>query len=121
MFVQLEAQKVVHGRPSNRGAGDGRLSPNSLANKFSASLNYLEGMEESLRQVVGMERTRGIALAQQESVSLAQVLKVSLAQVDFAAVAINTLKKTVHLSGVTATSLPLSFALHLGQTTGAQC
>ncbi|XP_059175915.1 centrosome-associated protein 350-like [Physella acuta] len=72
---KLETQNMAHDRPSNRGAGDGRLSPNSLANKFSASLNYLEGMEESLRQVVGMERTRGIALAQQESVTLAQVLK----------------------------------------------
>ncbi|XP_055897249.1 centrosome-associated protein 350-like isoform X3 [Biomphalaria glabrata] len=60
---------------ASRGPGDGRLSPNSLANKFSASLTYMESMEESLRQVVGMERTRGICLAQQETVSLAQVLK----------------------------------------------
>lgn len=55
----------------------GRLSPNSLANKFSANLNYLESMEESLRQVIGMERVRSVALAQQETVSLAQILKVS--------------------------------------------
>ncbi|GFR60073.1 centrosome-associated protein 350 [Elysia marginata] len=53
----------------------GRLSPNSLANKLSAGLNHLESMEESLRQVVGMERVRAVALAQQETVSLAQVLK----------------------------------------------
>ncbi|GFN76393.1 centrosome-associated protein 350 [Plakobranchus ocellatus] len=53
----------------------GRLSPNSLANKLSAGLHHLESMEESLRQVVGMERVRAVALAQQETVSLAQVLK----------------------------------------------
>ncbi|CAL1535795.1 unnamed protein product [Lymnaea stagnalis] len=75
---RADAQAVAHDRvpvSASRGAGDGRLSPNSLANKFSANLNYLESMEESLRQVVGMERTRGISLAQQETVSLAQVLK----------------------------------------------
>ncbi|BFZ05882.1 hypothetical protein BsWGS_08921 [Bradybaena similaris] len=53
----------------------GRLSPRSLGNKFSASLNYLESMEESLRQVVGMERARAVAIAQQETVSVAQILK----------------------------------------------
>ena len=41
-----------------------------------AELNLLEGMEESVRQLSHVERTRGISLAQQESVSLAQVLKV---------------------------------------------
>ncbi|RUS88459.1 hypothetical protein EGW08_003796, partial [Elysia chlorotica] len=61
--------------PSSQGQGQGRLSPNSLANKLSAGLNHLESMEESLRQVVGMERVRAVALAQQETVSLAQVLK----------------------------------------------
>jgi hypothetical protein len=35
-------------------------------------------MEESLRQVIGMERTHSVAIAQQETVSLAQILKVSL-------------------------------------------
>ncbi|XP_012936215.1 centrosome-associated protein 350 [Aplysia californica] len=53
----------------------GRLSPNSLANKLSANLNYLESMEESLRQLTGVERARAVALAQQETVSVAQVLK----------------------------------------------
>lgn len=82
IYFQLESvanRAESQDRPpafASRGPGDGRLSPNSLANKFSASLTYMESMEESLRQVVGMERTRGICLAQQETVSLAQVLKV---------------------------------------------
>ena len=63
---------------SAQGRGEpegGRLSPNSLINAFSANLNYLESMEESLRQLTGVERARAVALAQQETVSVAQVLK----------------------------------------------
>lgn len=53
-----------------------RLSPNSLERKFYLELNQLESMEESMRQLTGMERTRAVSMAQQESVSLAQMLKV---------------------------------------------
>lgn len=53
-----------------------RLSPNSLERKFFLELNQLESMEESMRQLTGMERTRAVSMAQQESVSLAQMLKV---------------------------------------------
>ena len=43
---------------------------------MTAELNLLESMEESVRQLTNVDRTRGISLAQQESVSLAQILKV---------------------------------------------
>lgn len=43
---------------------------------MAVELNYLEGMDESIQQLTHVEKTRGIALAQQETVSLAQVLKV---------------------------------------------
>ncbi|XP_062614422.1 centrosome-associated protein 350-like [Saccostrea cucullata] len=52
-----------------------RLSPNSLERKFYLELNQLESMEESMRQLTGMERTRAVSMAQQETVSLAQMLK----------------------------------------------
>jgi hypothetical protein len=34
-------------------------------------------MEESMRQLTGVERTRAVSMAQQETVSLAQMLKVN--------------------------------------------
>ena len=43
---------------------------------MTAELNLLDSMEESVRQLTKVDRTRGVALAQQESVSLAQILKV---------------------------------------------
>lgn len=43
-----------------------------------AELNLLDNMDEVLHQVSSMERTRAVALAQQETVALAQVLKVVL-------------------------------------------
>ncbi|XP_035685413.1 centrosome-associated protein 350-like [Branchiostoma floridae] len=42
---------------------------------MAAELNYLESVEESVRQLGDVERTRGVGMAQQESVSLAQILK----------------------------------------------
>ena len=42
-----------------------------------AELHRLENMEESVRQLTDVERTRAVSLAQQETVSLAQILKVS--------------------------------------------
>lgn len=45
--------------------------------RLTAELNRLEYMEESVRQLTDVERTRAVSLAQQETVSLAQILKVS--------------------------------------------
>ncbi|XP_015774007.1 PREDICTED: centrosome-associated protein 350-like [Acropora digitifera] len=59
--------------PSHEG-GD-RLSPGSLDSRLTAELNKLEYMEESVRQLTDVERTRAVSLAQQETVSLAQILK----------------------------------------------
>ncbi len=41
-----------------------------------AELHLMDGMEESLRQLTDVERSRAVSMAQQESVSLAQILKV---------------------------------------------
>ena len=62
--------------PSHQG-GD-RLSPGSLDVRLTAELNRLEYMEESVRQLTDVERTRAVSMAQQETVSLAQILKVSV-------------------------------------------
>ncbi|NXA42589.1 CE350 protein, partial [Eudromia elegans] len=56
-------------------SGSMRFSPAGLQHRFSAELNYLSAIEESVRQLSDVERVRGISLAQQESVSLAQILK----------------------------------------------
>ena len=53
-----------------------RLSPNSLERRFLAELHQLDSMEMSMKQLTGVERTRAISMAQQETVSLAQMLKV---------------------------------------------
>ena len=58
----------------------GRLSPGALERKLAAELNLLEGMEESVRQLTDVERTRAVSLAQQETVTLAQILKVRMPQ-----------------------------------------
>lgn len=64
-------------RPADRGGGD-RLSPDSLQRKFTAEINLLENVEDSVRQLSDIERSRGISLAQQETVSLSQILKVNV-------------------------------------------
>ena len=64
-------------RPVDRSGGD-RLSPDSLQRKFTAEINLLENVEDAVRQVSDIERSRGISLAQQETVSLAQILKVNV-------------------------------------------
>ena len=46
--------------------------------RLTAELNRLEYMEESVRQLTDVERTRAVSMAQQETVSLAQILKVSV-------------------------------------------
>ncbi|XP_052223990.1 centrosome-associated protein 350-like [Dreissena polymorpha] len=52
-----------------------RLSPTSLEQKFYSALNDLETMEMSIKQLTTVDRTRAVAMAQQETVSLAQMLK----------------------------------------------
>ncbi|XP_048832644.1 centrosome-associated protein 350 isoform X4 [Brienomyrus brachyistius] len=49
--------------------------PAALQQRMSAELNYLEAMEESVRQLAAAERLRAVGLAQQEGVSLAHILK----------------------------------------------
>uniref|UniRef100_A0A8C8GDJ4 CAP-Gly domain-containing protein n=1 Tax=Oncorhynchus tshawytscha TaxID=74940 RepID=A0A8C8GDJ4_ONCTS len=55
--------------------GDLHYTPGVLQQRMSAELNYLESIEESVRQLGDVERLRGVSLAQHESVSLAQILK----------------------------------------------
>lgn len=50
--------------------------PAALQQRMSAELNYLEAMEESVRQLGAAERLRAVGLAQQEGMSLAHILKV---------------------------------------------
>lgn len=52
------------------------MSPVDLSYKMTAELARLEAMEESMRQLSAMERTRAVGLSQTETVSLAQILKV---------------------------------------------
>jgi hypothetical protein len=73
------AQSTTRPPPSlyfpDRQGGD-RMSPGSLDQRLMAELNRLEFMEESVRQLTDIERTKSVSFAQQETVSLAQILKV---------------------------------------------
>ncbi|XP_071502262.1 centrosome-associated protein 350-like [Diadema antillarum] len=51
------------------------FSPSTLQLKMAAELNLLETLEESVRQLSEVERSRAVALAQQESSSLAKILQ----------------------------------------------
>ncbi|KAJ7992830.1 hypothetical protein DPEC_G00266090 [Dallia pectoralis] len=62
-------------RTESKPAEDLHYTPGVLHQRMSAELNYLESIEESVRQLGDVERIRGVSLAQQESVSLAQILK----------------------------------------------
>ncbi|XP_038651089.1 centrosome-associated protein 350 isoform X3 [Scyliorhinus canicula] len=67
---------VTAARPPTSSAAASMLSsPLSLQHRMTAELTYLDAIEESVRQLSEIDRTRGIALAQQETVSLAQILK----------------------------------------------
>ncbi|XP_072429498.1 centrosome-associated protein 350 isoform X2 [Chiloscyllium punctatum] len=73
---QLADVSVTAARPSTSSAAASMLSsPLSLQHRMTAELTYLDAIEESVRQLSEIDRTRGIALAQQETVSLAQILK----------------------------------------------
>lgn len=89
--------------PSHQG-GD-RLSPGSLDMRLTAELNKLEYMEESVRQLTDVERTRAVSLAQQETVSLAQILKVVL---HLTATVLSRLKLVSQLVTVSLFCPPLS-------------
>ncbi|NWW51260.1 CE350 protein, partial [Pedionomus torquatus] len=71
--LSLGTGRSVAGAASANGCM--RFSPAGLQHRLSAELNYLNAIEESVRQLSDVERVRGISLAQQESVSLAQILK----------------------------------------------
>ncbi|KAM6397064.1 centrosome-associated protein 350 isoform 2-T2 [Pluvialis apricaria] len=71
--LSLGTSRSVAGAASASGCM--RFSPAGLQQRLSAELNYLNAIEESVRQLSDVERIRGISLAQQESVSLAQILK----------------------------------------------
>ena len=47
-----------------------------LQQRLGGELGFLQSTEESLRQLTDVERTRAVALAQQETVALAQIVKV---------------------------------------------
>ncbi|XP_078141690.1 centrosome-associated protein 350 isoform X1 [Centroberyx gerrardi] len=63
------------GRAETKTTGELLYAPGVLQQRMSAELNYLESIEESVRQLGDVERLRGVSMAQQESVSLAQILK----------------------------------------------
>ncbi|XP_023257690.1 centrosome-associated protein 350 [Seriola lalandi dorsalis] len=63
------------GRVEPRTTGELQYSPAVLQQRMAAELQYLESVEESVRQLGDMERVMGVSMAQQESASLAQMLK----------------------------------------------
>ncbi|XP_073766232.1 centrosome-associated protein 350 isoform X11 [Danio rerio] len=63
------------GRTEHRTTAELKFAPGVLHQRLSAELNYLDAVEESVRQLGDVERVRGVSLAQQETVSLAQILK----------------------------------------------
>lgn len=56
--------------------GELQYSPAALQQRMAAELQYLESIEESMRQLGDVERLLGMSVAQQESASLAQMLQV---------------------------------------------
>lgn len=56
--------------------GDQEYSPVALQQRMAAELQYLETIEESVRQLGDVERLIGVSMARQESLSLAQMLQV---------------------------------------------
>ncbi|XP_062280970.1 centrosome-associated protein 350 [Scomber scombrus] len=63
-------------RAETRTASELQYSPAVLQQRMTAELQYLESIEESVRQLGDVERLMGVSMAQQESASLAQMLKV---------------------------------------------
>ncbi|XP_035510051.1 centrosome-associated protein 350 isoform X1 [Morone saxatilis] len=65
-----------NGRADTKTTGELQYSPAVLQQRMAAELQYLESIEESVRQLGDVERLMGVSMAQQESASLAQMLKV---------------------------------------------
>ncbi|XP_039984089.1 centrosome-associated protein 350 isoform X2 [Xiphias gladius] len=63
------------GRVETWTTGELQYSPAVLQQRMAAELQYLESIEESVRQLSDVERLMGVSMAQQESASLAQMLK----------------------------------------------
>ncbi|MEQ2285866.1 hypothetical protein AMECASPLE_036276 [Ameca splendens] len=62
-------------RAQSRSTGELQYSPAVLQQRMAAELQYLESIEESIKQLGDVERLMGVSMAQQESASLAQMLK----------------------------------------------
>lgn len=56
--------------------GELQYSPAVLQQRMAAELQYLDCIEESVRQLGDVERLMGVSMAQQDSVAMAQMLKV---------------------------------------------
>ncbi|XP_029005030.1 centrosome-associated protein 350 isoform X2 [Betta splendens] len=69
-----------YGRGESRTTGELQYSPAVLHHRMVAELQYLESIEESVRQLDNMEKLIGVSMAQQENMSLAQMLKVKQQQ-----------------------------------------
>ncbi|KAM7409912.1 hypothetical protein PAMA_001412 [Pampus argenteus] len=63
------------GRAEMRTTGELQYSPAVLQQRMTAELQYLESIEESVRQLGDVERLMDVSMAQQESATLAQMLK----------------------------------------------
>ncbi|XP_067369845.1 centrosome-associated protein 350 isoform X3 [Channa argus] len=69
------ATTARNGVAEPRTTGELQYSPAVLQQRMAAELQYLESIEESVRQLDNMEKLIGVSMAQQESASLAQMLK----------------------------------------------
>ena len=56
--------------------GGTQFSPDSLQRKLTAEINLFENVQDSVQQLSDIEKSRAVALAQQETVALAQIIKV---------------------------------------------
>ena len=75
LVVDLSSATTGPPPPLPPPSSDGRLSPRSLELKLHSELNFLETVEDSMRQISQVESARAVSLAQQETVALAQLLK----------------------------------------------
>ncbi|XP_017159766.1 centrosome-associated protein 350 [Poecilia reticulata] len=62
-------------RAESWSAGELQYSPAVLQQRMAAELQYLETIEESIKQLGDVEKLMGVSMAQQESASLTQMLK----------------------------------------------
>ncbi|KAM4739503.1 centrosome-associated protein 350 [Anableps anableps] len=62
-------------RAELRSTGELQYSPAVLQQRMVAELQYLESIEESIKQLGDVEKLMSVSMAQQESASLAQMLK----------------------------------------------